>query len=308
MIINIQDDILKLNNIGVLDKLLIDKTTKKNIVWATDAYNYAGEEYDRGKQITVFSVTGVNAGVIKTRARKEMEHQEKRTRQHAEVFTPLWVCNKMNNHADDIWFDRENVFNVDGEPTEVVVFDNEKSWMDYVDSTRMEITCGEAPFLVSRYDVETGEMIPVNKRIGILDRKLRVVNENAKDEDEWIEWAIRAFQASYGYEFQGDNVLIARVNMLMTFEEYLIDKWKRQPTKKEYDKLANIISWNIWQMDGLTGTIPYYKPQAETLQLEFDLFGNIKDEPENNTQPPCRIYDWRGKNGSIEYISLRNKR
>ena len=53
LIINIQDDILKLNDIGVLDKLLVDKTTKKNIVWATDAYNYVGEEYDRSKQITV---------------------------------------------------------------------------------------------------------------------------------------------------------------------------------------------------------------------------------------------------------------
>ena len=45
----------------------------------------------------------------------------------------------------------------------------------------MEITCGEAPYLVSRYDVVKGEIIPVEDRIGILDRKLRVINENIDD-------------------------------------------------------------------------------------------------------------------------------
>lgn len=67
----------------------------------------------------------------------------------------------------------------------------------------LEITCGEAPFLVSRYDVETGEAIPVPERIGLLDRKLRVVNENVQTEEEWLKWAFREFWATYGYEFQG---------------------------------------------------------------------------------------------------------
>ncbi len=42
MIINIQDDILKLNSIKILDKLLVDKTTRKNIMCNTDAYDDAG--------------------------------------------------------------------------------------------------------------------------------------------------------------------------------------------------------------------------------------------------------------------------
>ena len=54
-----------------------------------------------------------------------------------------------------------------------------KKWQHYVDSRRLEITCGEAPYLVSRYDVSTGELIvPPIRRIGILDRKLRIVGEN----------------------------------------------------------------------------------------------------------------------------------
>ncbi|MCR4947448.1 MAG: hypothetical protein K5929_10945 [Lachnospiraceae bacterium] len=78
--------------------------------------------------------------------------------------------------------------NKDNVPTEHIDFKKPTDWKKYVDSRRLEITCGEAPYLVSRYDVETGEYIPIPKRIGILDRKLRVVNENAVDEKEWLKW------------------------------------------------------------------------------------------------------------------------
>mgnify|MGYP006990132904 CR=1 FL=1 len=49
---------------------------------------------------------------------------------------------------------------------EKVKFPEGKNWKDYVDSRRLEITCGEAPYLVSRYDTSTGEFIKINKRIG----------------------------------------------------------------------------------------------------------------------------------------------
>ena len=48
-------------------------------------------------------------------------------------------------------------------------------------SKRLEITCGEAPYIASRYDTVSGEPIEIKRRIGILDRKLRVVTENAED-------------------------------------------------------------------------------------------------------------------------------
>ena len=104
MIINIGDDILKLRSLKLLNKVLIDKTTKKNILWATDAYKESGKAYDRDREITQDLITGRNADVIKTRARKAMEQQSQRTKQHAEVFTPLWIVKKMNDHADEVWF------------------------------------------------------------------------------------------------------------------------------------------------------------------------------------------------------------
>ena len=234
-----------------------------------------------------------------------MEAQSDRTKAHGEVFTPLWVCNMMNNHIDEVWFGRPDVFNKEGEPTEHIEFKKATDWKKYVDSRRLEITCGEAPYLVSRYDVETGEYIPIPKRIGILDRKLRVVNENAADEKEWLKWVTRAFQATYGYEFQGDNLLIARVNLLMTYDDYLQERWKRKSEAAELSKLINVIDWNIWQMDGLTGTIPYSKAQEKFRQMTlFDMFGGETEEAEENRQPLCRIYDWRADN-SLEFVRLQ---
>ena len=308
MIINIGDDILLLQSLKLLKKLLVDKTTKKNIMWATDAYKGKSGEYERNKEMTEALITGRNADVIKTRARKAMEQQSERTKQHAEVFTPLWIVQKMNDHADEVWFGCPNVFFQDGTPTERVSFPKEKTWQSYVDSRRLEITCGEAPYLVTRYDVETGEAIPIKQRVGILDRKLRVVTENALSESEWLKWAYRALEATYGYEFQGDNVLIARVNLLMTFEEHLRARWNRKPTASEYSQAANIIAWNVWQMDGLAGTIPYCKAE-ESKQLSMfewlELEERIREAAD--TQPHCQIYNWRARE-PLEYLSLQQGR
>ena len=288
MILNIQDDILKLHMLGLLDNLLVDKTTKRCVMWATDAYTDLGPRYGRNEEVTPELITGSNASIIKTRARKEMEQQFSRTRQHGEVFTPLWVCKKMCDYADETW-------------------NGKASWQKYIDTRVLEITCGEAPFLASRYDVETGEVLPVSERIGLLDRKLRAVNENTRTEEEWLKWAFRAFGATYGYEFQGDNLLISRVNLLMTFEEYLWERWRRKPTRREHEKAANIIAWNIFQMDGLRGTIPYGTAEEE-LQ-EIDWFGMLDSDTEKETQPRCLVHNWTG-GGSVEYLALptRGKR
>lgn len=304
MIIGIQDEILRIHSLKLLDKLLKDKTTKTNILWATDAYSALGTDYQRDKEITSPLITGSRSGIIKNRARKALEQQSERTRQRAEVFTPLWICNKMNNYADEAWFGRPDVFNIDGAPTQKVIFSKEQSWKKYVDSRRLEITCGEAPYLVSRYDVSTGESIRLENRIGILDRKIRVVNENTDSESEWLKWVTRAFQSTYGYEFQGDNLLIARVNLFMTYEEYLTERWRRKPTPREYLSIANIITWNLWQMDGLTGTIPYCKAAEEYHQMTMnDWLTKDQEKPPEAEQPHCRIYDWRGE-ASLEYLEM----
>lgn len=295
MLIDMRNEILRINSLGLLEGLLADKTTGANILWATDAYGDLGSDYRRDREMHAPLITGERSGVIKNRARKAQEQQSERTRRRAEVFTPFWVCAKMNDCADEEWFGRPEVFTRGGEPTERVDFPRGKSWKRYVDSRRLELTCGEAPYLVSRYDVSTGEGIPIERRIGILDRKLRVVNENTSSEEEWLNWTLRALRATYGYEFQGDNVLISRVNLLTTFEEYLNARWKRRPTKKEYAAVTNIIVWNLWQMDGLTAAPPYSGVEDDIGQMsifEWLSAGEAVAAP----KPParCRIMNWLG--------------
>lgn len=229
--------------------------------------------------------------------------QSSRTRDKAEVFTPSWICNAQNNLVDEQWFGRPDVFNTTIDKKWKIVKSKikfpakpKKTWQDYVRAKRLEITCGEAPYLVSRYDTVTGKVISdVHKRIGLLDRKLRIIDENTDNEFDWFLWVKKAYKSIYGYEYQGDNLLLARENLLFTFIDYMNYKWNREPTINELKKIAYIISWNVWQMDGLTFTAPYsevvHQEEFEQLTL-FDM--NEEDDIAKNAVP-CIIRDWSNK-------------
>ena len=180
----------------LLDILLADRTTKKNLIWATDNYSSRGPGYKASDNINVYAIIKRNGSIIKPRVEKSKKEQADRVKSKAEVFTPSWICNAQNNLIDDDWFERENVFNTEVEKgwvinSEKISFPVGKTWQDYVKENRLEITCGEAPYLVSRYDTVSGEEIPIADRIGLLDRKLRIVSENVDSEKEWYAWAKR---------------------------------------------------------------------------------------------------------------------
>lgn len=179
-----EDDLLALSA-EVLDTLLRDHTTGKNIFWATHDYEALGSEYSYHSEILPQLITGEHGMVIRPRVLKSKEEQTDRAKDMAEVFTPSWVCNAQNNLVDEAWFGRKDVFNTEDSTNHrwqsnpgKIVFPEGKTWRDYVRAIRMEMTCGEAPYLVSRYDATTGESIPLQERIGLLDRKLRVILTN----------------------------------------------------------------------------------------------------------------------------------
>ena len=292
---------------SLLPILLSDKTTRRNIIFATDAYKGFG--FDEKAQITIEALNLLK-NEIQPRVSKSLEQQTARTRTKAEVFTPSWIVNKMNNHCDEEWFGRSGVFNKETEQgwktnNRKISFGKKKDgWKEYVLSKRIEITCGEAPYIVSRYDASTGEIIDIENRIGILDRKLRVINENTETEDEWLEWTKKAFQSVYGYEFQGDNLLIARVNIFLTFVAYYQARYIHKPSNKVMKEIAEILTWNIWQMDGITGTIPFTKPKEK----QMELFDFIMDEGEEQTfEVECKVKDWTN-NSTTTYIKIREGR
>lgn len=256
-----------------------------------------------------FTLNLILSGKLLPRVQKNKEQQKTRTKVKAEVFTPSWVCNKMNNYCDDEWFERNNVFNTENADNtwtpnkNKIEFGPQKQkryseWQRYVISRRIEITCGEAPYLVSRYDTTTGEYIEIDSRIGIVDRKLRVICENTKTESEWLKWAYKAFESSYGYEWQEDNLFFARVNMVQTFIDYYEYKFATAPSKQIIKKIANIVSWNLWQMDGLKDTSPYGIPEDEFEQM------SLFDKESDKKTIYCKVKDWRNDK-TIEFRSLK---
>ena len=311
----------------VLEMLLKDHTTGKNIFWATDSYSHLGKGYQFNDEIKIEHITEKNGMIIRPRVLKERTEQNERTKGMAEVFTPSWVCNVQNNLVDDVWFGQAGVFNTEEgnghkwiENPGKIQFPEGKSWKSYVRATRMEITCGEAPYLVSRYDTTTGEEIEIERRIGMLDRKLRVVGENTQTTTEWLEMAQEAFKHVYGYEWQGDNLLLAREALLVSFVEYYFSKFGKMPLKKSLLYIAYIISWNIWQMDGLKGVVPGSCKDGVTV-TEPGLFGETESienclgcrtgDIKQHNVIYCLIRDWglkdpktKENNRKIRFIDL----
>jgi len=300
----------------ILNILLKDNTSGQNILWATDIYCELGSDYESAKQIKPELITGKRGNVIKPRVEKNKTEQLTRVREKAEVFTPSWICNKQNNLIDEAWFCRTDVFNTETAigwitKTDKIQFPDidGKTWQHYINDIRLEVSCGEAPYLVSRYDTITGNVIPVIERIGLLDRKLRIVSENAEDENDWFQWSKSAFQSIYSYEWQGDNLLLARENLLFTFFDFYELKFGQTPPVEFVREIAAIISWNNWQMDGLKGVIPDSCKSKKSTSI--DLFGGeevktqgCKGCEKNNIQIhngiKCKIKDW--KTGEVNFF------
>lgn len=267
-----EDDLCELSA-EVLDTLLRDHTTGRNIVWATHDYESLGSMYDYHSEILPDLITGERGMVIRPRVLKSKEEQTDRVKDMAEVFTPSRVVKMMVDYVD-----------ID------------------INTLCMELTCGEAPFLVSRYDATTGEPIAISERVGMLDRKLRLVNERQLSDEDWLGQVRLAFQTTYGYEWQGDNLLLARENMLYTFVDYYEERFGAVPDITLLQDFAEIISWNLWQMDGLSYSIPREKKE-EPQQTQLSLFDEV---PAEEPSPFCIIKDWQ-KEETIKVIDIKTK-
>lgn len=298
------NDILGDYGRDVLETLLVDHsvTTAKNdgrthhIFWATDDYEVRGDGYRFFDEISIEAITGANSDVVIPRVLKRKELKKKRVREKAEIFTPSWMCNFMVNNLDERFFGYREVFNKEINDRHNWVVNRSKiampegkTWQEFVKIRWMEYCCGEAPFIVSRYDTTTGDVIPIERRIGFLDRKLRIVSENTKGEKEWLEGARMAYQNTLGNEWAGDSLLLARENLLYTFSEYFVDRFGHQPTTEWMKIIADIISWNIMQMDGLKLVVPCTCHDVVTT--------NLLGEKEVHPCPGCKAKDARKHNG-----------
>lgn len=321
--IDISENTLR-NRGRVLDILLIDRTRHKpsrpfNIIWATDSYMKHGKDYAPTKQIKREQITGANGKLIQPRAAKSKEEQKYRTKDKAEVFTPLKIVKEMNMAID--WASKNWPVGQD-------------NWVDYISERRLEITCGEAPFIAGRYNptANTGVIITPKNRVGFFDRKLQVVNEFTSSKKEWLEFAEVALKATYGYEWQGDNLLIARENILLTIDDFYKDfctsklglKSKQSLTDEQLEHFAEIISWNIWQMDGLKYVIPLscrqtiqkpdevskdqlaLIPAEKPKKIRIECEGCRLSSPLSHSGRYSKVMDWEtGK--TIQFVKLMDQ-
>jgi hypothetical protein len=289
MVVVLHDIDIKENTLrrqgDLLNILLTDRTTKKNIIWATNSYERHGKAFSADRQIKPGLVTGTYRLLIQPRAAKSLEEQRHRTKEKAEVFTPLKIVDQMNKALETY------------QP-------NKNNWQDYVQELKLEIACGEAPFIVTRYNPTAhGALISISGRVGFLDRKLKVVSRFCDSKKEWLHWAGEAFKASYGYEWQGDNVLLARENLLYTLIDYYEDKFNRRPSLKVQEEFAEVISWNIFQMDGLRCVVPMSCSHESKIVLgEWTLFEVLPDRVEKYECEGCKYNRPRKHNG--KYVKI----
>lgn len=284
----IEDDIRK-QMPHILEILLLDRTTSSpkkphNIIWANDNYKELDAvSYSATAQIRPELITGKSSSLIMPRALKAAAVQKKRTKTKAEVFTPTWIVKKQNDIVDS-----------DYKSDDLETYTRRK-WL--------EITCGEAPYMATRYGMGTGVIVPLGERVGFVDRKLARINREVTDKAEWQRLIELAFKASYGFEWNGDSLLIARENLLYTYRDYYFEKWGEPPIYGLLEDIAKIISYNVFQMDGLTYTIPLSQKRERVQNYQLSLFDSNGSEKDEWTIVPgkrVKIMNW--DNNKMEFF------
>lgn len=210
------------------------------------------------KEHTSGEKLNVNPDEVVPRYSKNVYVQTARTKEKAEVFTPVEIVKKMNDYVD-------KDFNGSDE--------------DYIKRRVLEVTCGEGPFLTTRYDTSSGRHIEIVERVGLLDRKLQRITTD--DEKEWYRLAKLALKSTYGYEWQEDSLFLARMNVLLAVVESFTTKFGKDPT--EVKKWAEIVSYNLFRMDGVSMCLPETEIPAKIMNWDtgnmerFD--GKVDDIP-----------------------------
>lgn len=293
--INIQKNIIREKFPEILGILLLDRTTStskknKNIIWANDNYiRYGGKPYIATAEIKLELITGQVGKIIIPRALKKRELQKERTRSKAEVFTPTWVIKSQNDELERDYVNDE--------------------LEAYVKRKWLEVTCGEGPYIATRYDMETGELIPLIERVGFLDRKLARINASIDNKAKWQYLVELAYKSSYGFEWNGDSLLLARENLLYTYCDYYSAKWLEEPKYDLLKEIANIISYNIFQMDGLKYIIPLSDKREKFIFEGLPLFLNDEVEPRKQSiiQPGKRVKVMNWETNKMEFFDKEVK-
>ncbi len=102
------------------------------------------------------------------------------------------------------------------------------SWYDFVSHTLADpSTANEQPYLQ------------------LFDRKLRVVCQHTRNTRQWLRWAYEALSTIHAREQKGDNLLLARLHLLVCFIVYYHDKFDEYPKSNSMNKVATLIAEHL---------------------------------------------------------------
>ena len=73
-------------------------------------------------------------------------------------------------------------------------------------------------------------------------------------------------------------MLLARENLLYTYIDNYRFKFNKKPSVELVKEIAKIISWNIWQMDGINYIVPYSCKNEKVKSAQLTLFGEEEVE------------------------------
>lgn len=285
---NVWDNTIREQMPEILDILLIDRTTStprktKNIIWANDHYiKYGYNAYAPTAEMKRELVTGIMSNIIVPRSLKTNSLKKERTKEKAEVFTPTWVVKRQNDEVDKDFLNDDLA--------------------TYINRKWLEVTCGEGPYMTTRYDMDTGVIIPIEERVGFVDRKLSRINKEITDKVEWQQLAEVAYKSAYGFEWNGDSLLLARENLLYTYRDYYMDKWGDEPSVESLKKIAEIISYNVFQMDGLKYIIPLSDQQEKIVHVQLSLFDDDEIVTETNVSTGVRVKVMNWETNRLEFF------
>src|SRR5699024_272420 len=156
--------------------------------------------------------------------------------------------------------------------------------------------------MATRYDMETGVVVPLNERVGFVDRKLGRINAEVTDKAEWQRLVEEAYKASYGFEWSGDSLLLARENLLYTYQDYYLAKWGEKPLLGLFEQIAEIISYNVFQMDGLKYIIPLSEKREKNPVIQISLFDDETTEDEWLIKPGKRVKIMNWQTNKMEFF------
>ena len=94
--------------------------------------------------------------------------------------------------------------------------------------------------------------------------------------------------------------MLARENLLYTYRDYYVAKWQEEPLLDNFKFIAEIISYNLFQMDGLKYIIPLSDIKKVAKEQQLNLFGEASTLITSSIGKRVKIMNWQTK--KMEYF------